>query len=326
MAGLVLAIALLAAAGACAEATAASTVVLALGTQGGPEPNAGRSQPAHALQVQGENYLIDAGNGVTRQLALAGIPVTQVRKIFITHDHDDHNADLGTIMGLSWSLGSMGAYEVFGPASVQQVIDGFRKSYAVNAGIRHLDSPLRRGGRSEGVVNIHAIGPAPAAKIVYRDANVEVTAIENCHYHHGDAVPSELADEKSYAFRFRTNDRVVVFSGDTGPCEPLVAFSKGADVLVHEVLNAELMEKSMRSTGLAAAMPEALLKTMLKRSQQYHTTPEEVGKLATAAGVGMVILTHVMPGNVSEPDEAYTAGVARHYSGKVVVARDLERY
>jgi len=57
-----------------------------------------------------------------------------------------------------------------------------------------------------------------------------------------------------------------------------------------------------------------------------HTTPNEIGKLATNAKVGMVILSRLIPGGDSDPDEAYSDGVAAHYSGTVVVAEDLMRF
>lgn len=317
---------LLACFSANAEEAERSTVVITLGTQGGPQPNPYRAQPANALQLNGVTYLIDAGNGVARQLAQAGIPVMAVKKIFITHNHDDHNADLGTIIGLSWSLGSLEAFDVYGPAGTKQVIDGFRESYAVNEGIRDLDSPQRRGGKTEGPVNIHDIGSAKAAKTIYRDVNVKVEAIENCHYHHDPDAKGKYAKERSYAFKFTTADRVVVFSGDTGPCKQLPAFVKGADVLIHEVISPELTEANMRAAGLVDAMPEAMLKGLVKQSQLYHTVPEEVGKLAQSAGVGMVVLNHIMPGRKSDPEDAYTRGVAKYYTGKVLVAKDLDRF
>ncbi len=313
-------------AGSVASAGDTSTIVLALGTQGGPQPNPYRSQPAHALLVNGETYLVDAGNGVARQLALAGIAPESVKKIFITHNHDDHNADLGTLMGLSWSLHNKDDYDVFGPAGTQQVVDGFMQYYSVNAAVRSEDSPLPSWGSFEGDVHVHNIGNAPSARVIYRDDNVTVSAIENCHYHHDDPVETKAGVEKSYAFRFRTAGRVVVFSGDTGPCEPLVDFAKGADVLVHEVFNTALMEENVRSHGFIAALPGPIVSALMKKSEQYHTTPVEVGKLAKRAGVGMVVLTHVMPGRQSDPDEAYTRGVRENYSGPVVVAQDLGRY
>ncbi len=311
---------------ASAEEQAPLTTVIALGTQGGPQPNPHRSQPAHAVQVNGETYLIDAGNGVARQLTAVGIAADTVKRVFITHNHDDHNADLGTLMGLSWSLHNRDDYEVFGPAGTRDVVDGFMQYYAVNAAIRDEDSPLPRFGSFAGDVEVHNIGDADTAKVIFKDGNVEVSAIENCHYHHGDPVSTDGGIEKSYAYRFESRDRSVVFSGDTGPCPQLVDFARGADILVHEVFNTDLMAENLRANGMMAALPDALLKAMLRKSEQYHTTPVEVGKLARAAGVGMVLLTHVMPGRGGDPDEAYSAGVLEQYPGKVIVARDLERY
>ncbi|MYM64005.1 MBL fold metallo-hydrolase [Pseudomaricurvus sp. HS19] len=306
--------------------TAADAVVIALGTQGGPQPNPYRAQPAHALQVNGVTYLVDAGNGVARQLAAADIAVEGVKKIFISHNHDDHNADLGTLMGLSWSLNNRDDFDVFGPAGTQEVVDGFLESYSVNAAIRSEDSPLPRFGSFEGDIEVHNIGDAPAAKVIYKDKNVVVSAVENCHYHHDEPIKRAHGEEKSYAFRFETATRTVVFSGDTGPCQSLVEFTKGADLLVHEVMSSELMADNIRSHGLMAALPDFLMDKLMTKSAQYHTVPEEVGKLAKAAGVGEVVLTHVMPGRKSDPDSAYIDGVSLHYTGKVVVAQDLGRY
>lgn len=95
---------------------------------------------------------------------------------------------------------------------------------------------------------------------------------------------------------------------------------------MEEVFNSEPMEKSMRSTELAAALPEAMLSALLKQSENYHTIPEEIGRLAQAVDVGMVVLAHVMPGHLGDPEQAYTYGVSEHLEGKVLVARDLGWY
>jgi ribonuclease BN (tRNA processing enzyme) len=81
----------------------AVTRLITLGTQEGPRGSADRSQPSNVLVVNGKPYLIDAGNGVAGQLLRAGVPFTNIRQIFITHDHDDHNADWGTLMGRAWT-------------------------------------------------------------------------------------------------------------------------------------------------------------------------------------------------------------------------------
>jgi len=75
-----------------------TTRLILLGTAAGPMPRALRSQPSNLLVVDGTPYLIDAGDGVARQLVTAGFKVSDVRHIFITHHHIDHNAGLSALM------------------------------------------------------------------------------------------------------------------------------------------------------------------------------------------------------------------------------------
>src|SRR6185369_13997281 len=75
------------------SAESKDTRLILLGTQGGARVNADRAQPSNVLIVNGTPYLIDAGNGVARQLSLAHVPLLSIHQIFITHNHDDHNAD-----------------------------------------------------------------------------------------------------------------------------------------------------------------------------------------------------------------------------------------
>jgi phosphoribosyl 1,2-cyclic phosphodiesterase len=126
---------------AVAQQSSAKTTLITLGTQGGPLRSKSRSQPANVLIVNDEPYVIDAGNGVARQLAMAGVPLGRVGQIFITHNHDDHNADLGTMMGLAWTLGRSAPITVHGPMGTRDMMDGFLKYFAANRDIRLSDFP-----------------------------------------------------------------------------------------------------------------------------------------------------------------------------------------
>jgi Metallo-beta-lactamase superfamily len=111
------------------------TRLITLGTQGGPRGSADRSQPSNVLIVNGKPYLIDAGNGVAEQLLRAGVPFTSIRQIFITHNHDDHNADWGTLMGRAWTSGQYEPMTVYGPRGTESMRKGF------------LAGSRRRGGQ-----------------------------------------------------------------------------------------------------------------------------------------------------------------------------------
>ena len=94
----------LAAVAGAARAAEASRLIL-LGTAGGPSPKPNRAAPAQAIVVGGKVHVIDCGNGVARQLALAGLSVNALASVFLTHQHSDHNADYGNLMLLAWAAG-----------------------------------------------------------------------------------------------------------------------------------------------------------------------------------------------------------------------------
>jgi ribonuclease BN (tRNA processing enzyme) len=287
-----------------------------IGYAGWPLRSKTRSQPANVLVVNDEPYIIDAGNGVARQLAVAGVPLGRVGQIFITHNHDDHNADLGTMMGLAWTLGRSAPITVHGPKGTRDMIDGFLKFFSANRDIRLSDFPDFYKAMPEQLFNVQEI-EGPGA--IYKDANVEVEAIENCHFH----FPSSAASNaKSYALRFKTADKTIVFSGDTGPCVPMVNFAMGANLLVHEVINLDLYQAALKTRPFSPEQSQDLLRHM----KEDHASPDEIGKLAASAKVGMVVLSHIIPGDANDPDNAYSDGVAAHYSGKIVVAKDLMRF
>jgi ribonuclease BN (tRNA processing enzyme) len=290
-----------------AVGAAAQTRVVTLGTQGGPLPSVTRAQPANAVVVGDRIYLVDAGNGVARQLVAAGLDYRKVGTVFITHNHDDHDADWGTLLGLQWSTGRRGETHVYGPAGTESMLQGFLQYFAPNARIRMADSP----GYPAPQKSWHA-HDITTPGLVFRDDRITVTAGENCHY-----APGRDGQDRSWALRFQTPDQVIVFSGDTGRCPQLVEFARGADLLVHEVIDLPLIEQAMRRE-----LPPQIAEGLMRHMQEEHTTAEDVGRLAAAAQVKKVVLTHVIPGR-DEPDAVYLDAVKKHYGGPAVVARDL---
>ncbi len=59
------------------------------------------------------------------------------------------------------------------------------------------------------------------------------------------------------------------------------------------------------------------------RLKHYHSSPEEVGDVAQKAGVKLLVLTHLVPGN---EDKAILERVSKKFSGKVVAGKDLMRF
>ena len=89
--------------------------LITLGTGGGPSLTPHRAQTSHLLTVNGNYYVVDAGDGVARRMARAGADVRKVGIIFLTHHHDDHTAGLATLMALAWDGQRTEPINVYGP-------------------------------------------------------------------------------------------------------------------------------------------------------------------------------------------------------------------
>src|SRR5690606_12256589 len=81
-----------------------------------------------------------------------------------------------------------------------------------------------------------------------------------------------------FALRFEGNGRSVVFSADTAYFPPLADFAMGADVLVHEAMLEEGVDRLVARTGNGARLREHLLAS--------HTFAADAGRIAARAGVG----------------------------------------
>jgi ribonuclease BN (tRNA processing enzyme) len=153
------------------------------------------------------------------------------------------------------------------------------------------------------MVNVHEFtGPG----IVLQNEDVRVTSTRVRH-------PPITA---AYAYRFDAADRSIVISGDTAYSPELIALAKGADVLVHEVMDRAGIET------IIGRLPNA--PTMRAHLMASHTLVEDVGKVAAAAGVKTLVLSHLVPADdKSITDAMWTAGVRKHFSGRIIVGRDL---
>ncbi len=275
----------------------ASRLVL-LGTAGGPTPKVERSAPAYAVVVNDDIYLVDAGNGVGRQLVRAGLDIDRLRVVAVTHHHSDHVADVGTVLLLAWGTGLTSAVRVIGPKPLRKMIDSYLDFADVDVRTRVADE-----GRPglDGLIEVHELsGEGP----VYEDENVRIST---CLVDH----PPMIA----HAYRIDAPDRSYVFSGDTTPNDDLIALAEGADILVHEVMHLP----SIDSLVEAAGAPEGLRSHLVNS----HTSTADVGRIATKAGVGMLVLTHMIPTDGGPIAEVWTQEAKRDFDGEVVLGEDL---
>ena len=268
--------------------------LILLGTAGGPTPKATRSGPSQIIVVGDRGYVVDCGDGVARQMMIAGVFRT-LRHVFLTHHHSDHNADYGTLLLLAWGDRLRSRVDTWGPPPIEKMTKQFLEMSAPDIAVR-----VRDEGRPPLAPLIHAHDIHRGGAVMTDDL-VTVTCA---------AVPHPLV-RLAFAFRFDCPDRSIVFSGDTAPSDALVALAKGADVLVHEALYVP---------GAPGEPGSALRKHII----DSHTSVEDAGRIATRAGVRTLVLSHFVPSETPRvTDEQWLAAASTTFAGRIVVGRDL---
>ena len=275
------------------------TRIVFLGTKGGPRVGVGPSNPANLVMVNDTPFVIDCGMGVSRQLVSAGVPLEQVKYIFISHHHSDHNLEYGNLVYNAWAAGLSTPIHSFGPRGIEEMTRIYWELNKFDVETRIADE-----GR-----------PDPRPLLIARDItedgvvlqtpDVKVTAFRTPH--------PPIVD--NFAYKFETPDGTIVFSSDTNFNPKLAEFASGADVLVHEAIYLPWVDRLVTRVKNGATLKKHLLDS--------HTAAEDVGRIAEAANVKVLVMSHLVPGEPDVSDEQWSSEAKKHFNGRIIVARDL---
>jgi ribonuclease BN (tRNA processing enzyme) len=294
------------------------TTLITLGTRGGPMPTKDRAQSSNLLVVNGTLYVIDAGDGVTRRIVQAGYDFRKIGKIFITHAHDDHTAGLATLLTSEWEYQRAEPIDIYG-SGVEALVKGAIDYLTPNAEIRWAEGKKRPMAE---IFHAHEVVPG----VVYHDANITVTAVENTHFHFQPGTPP-YGKYKSYSYRFEARGRIIFFTGDTGPSDAVVEQARDSDLYVTEVFSPDDAVEFFKSNGAWQAKTLAEREGFLRHIKGEHVTPKDVGEMAAKAGVKAVVMTHVGPSVDPNDDyQRYIDEAKKYYSGPITIAKDLMRF
>lgn len=265
--------------------------VIFLGTAGSvPTPK--RSLPAILIKRKGEQILFDCGEGVQKQMIIAGASFHKKTKIFITHTHGDHVLGLPGLIQTMALMNRDKKLEVYGPARIQKFIECIKETVQFG-----LTFPIE----------IHEIG----AGTVCNEQEYTVQAVWANHVTPSLAYalvekprPGKFHPEKAKALGVpegpmrgqlqrgkavklsdgrvvRPGDvlgpprlgRKIVYTGDTRPFDGLAEFAADADLLIHDAtLDDELAERA---------------------DEDGHSTPSQAAEIAKKAKVKKLVLTHI---------------------------------
>jgi len=282
------------------QAQTAKTRLILLGTGGGPRPRKASSASAQVIIRNNTAYVIDCGNGVARQLVLADVPLPTLRHIFITHDHSDHTADYGNLIWLAWTAGMGTRVDTWGPPPLAKMT---RLFFEMNA--QDINTRIADEGRVPLVPLVH-VHELREGGLVLRDDQITVRA----------ALVDHPPVRPAFAYRFDAEDRSIVISGDTARSDHLVTLAEGADVLVHSAVYLPALDRLVARVPNAAALKRSII--------AGQTSAEDAGRVAQAAGVKTLVLSHLVPADdPGVTDQMWIDAARIHFRGPVSVGKDL---
>jgi ribonuclease Z len=254
-------------------------------------PTVGRNVSSLAVQREGDHFLFDCGEGTQRQMMRYQTGFG-VQAIFVTHTHADHMLGITGLLRTMALQGRTDPMMIYGPRGSSRVLESVvslgqdRMVFPVHvlecdAGEGHVGDgfgvyafDVRHGGKSAvgwalveqprlgrfDVDRARALGvpDGPLFGRLHRGEDVEV---EGRTIRAGEVVGEPRPGRK------------VVYTGDTRPCDETQETARGADLLVHEATFGDEESDRAYSTG--------------------HSTAREAARVASAAGVRELYLTHI---------------------------------
>ena len=206
-------------------------------------PSTRRGSSSYLISLDSIKILFDCGNGTTWKLEKIGVNYLDIDYIFITHFHPDHNADLIPLLfATKYPAGKTRSkpLKVCGPEGFKDFFNSIKRAY--NGWIE------------------------PECLIINEFDNkfnisdkFSISSLKTQH------------TENSLAFKLISDNKTVVYSGDTGYTDSFVDFASGSDLLI-----------------LECSLPDRLKKP-------GHLTPSEVIRIAELSKPKKIVLTHMYP-------------------------------
>ena len=278
--------------------------VTLLGT-GSPVPMLNRASSGYLIEFGDEMLVFDHGGGAHENFLRAGKRAVDLDTIFFSHLHSDHCLDYARLVHSRWDQGAgqVPDLQVYAPAYMQRMTDLLFGEH----GVFHNDLdgrinsvPSQRVFQNRGGT-LPRKRPEPTVTGLYdgqviTGKNWTVKVREVIHQ------PGFI---EPYAFRLETDEGVLVYSGDTGPCEAIEELAQGADILIH----------------MCYFISGSFLKPGQKLTSSGHL---EAARTAAKAGVKTLITTHFTPQmDALGVKEKCLAEMHDIFDGRIVWGEDL---
>jgi ribonuclease BN (tRNA processing enzyme) len=265
-------------------ATVRLTIIGCSGSFPGPDSPAS----CYLVEAEGFRLLVDLGSGALGALQRY-VGLYEIDAIWISHLHADHCLDLCCYsVARTWHPdGPRPQIPVYGPSQAP-----VRLGQALTADPAAVADSAAAADPGHGIAD--AFGFTTITPGTVEIGPLRVTAERMSH-------PVE-----TFGFRLEHGGRTLAYSADTGETDALLRLARDADLLLCE---ASLVEPGPQGP----ALPQGL-----------HLTGRQAARCATRAGVGQLVLTHLVPWNdvartLDEADQAFSGPMSLAASGLGIV-------
>lgn len=235
-------------------------------------PKIDAATSCYLLKANNLNIVFDFGRGALNQLLKIGVEYHQIHSIFITHFHADHVNDLSSLFQLLM-FEPPGQEKrtkdlvIYGPVGIKENIHNLLKAF----------------GSHE---------KKPKHKIIVKEVddketvNIDVIKVKSFLVTH-------TSSKNCLAYRIEKDNKVIVYSGDSGECDELKKACQNTDLAIFE-----------------ATFPN-------KVEHEAHLNPNQALKLAQECNIKKLVLTHLSTEALED---------AKILKDKVIIAEDMMKF
>ena len=257
------------------------------------KPTATGHPSAQVVNVNEQYFLVDAGEGVQRQMARRGISALKLRAVFLSHLHGDHMYGLFPLLSTLGLYGRRTPLRIYAPRPFGEMLECFLRLCETNLPYTpewvEVDTTKHQiifENDSTEVWSLPLRHRIPTAGYLFRQKepalNVKKYAIERYGLTVGQIVQAKRGEDVVLeSGEVLSNDAITyrpygmlsyAYCSDTNYSARLARMVEGVDVLYHEATYAADMRKTAKERG--------------------HSTTEDAAKVAKMAGAGRLLIGH----------------------------------
>ena len=281
------------------------------------QPTKERNHSGILLNYKKESILLDCGEGIQRQMRLAGVKPAKITRLLISHWHGDH------VFGIPGLLSCMGADQyakklyIYGPKGSKKYIEHMLKGFAAKGIIEFEIKEVSSGKFFENddfelhAEKLHHTVDCIGFSFVEKDRlRIRVALAEKLKLNgpilgelqNGKDVVHKGKKIKSKNITYLVEGKKISYIADTGPCDGADNLARNADLLISEGTHLDEIKE--------------------KTEKYLHLTVKDAALIASSNNAKKLVITHISPRYKSISD---ISSEARDHFENTIIAEDFMR-